>query len=784
MAKKTSPLVSVVTPCYNGVRFVSKLLDSILGQTYKHIEFIFVNDGSTDNTEEIVLSYKDKFEKEGMTFVYIYKENGGQASAINKGLKVFTGDYFIWPDSDDWLTDNSIEQRVGFLENNKEYGFVFAKIAQIDENMKELEAIEWKYPNTNDFFLHVVEGKNPYVIPIVNMVRREVLLEAIPTKEIYESPIGQNLQLLLPISYHSKAGYIDEVLGYYLVRGDSHSKHERTKEDWIIRWNHYRDCIENVMNSIKPVELEKYMKIIEANCLRREFELGFKYQDVSLMKKNYKKLKIIDRATLRDRTRMYSVQYKIPPFMLNKLILTNRRIKSYVRRTFARCKRSLRKLVNFFMRVQARCARGVRKLMHGSEGDPISIVGMDNEISVKLVGGESMLANKNECNGCHACVSICFENCISMEEAADGFLYPILDKSRCTNCDKCKQLCPVLQKKEVINSPITYAAFNKDEKVRQDSSSGGIFTLLAFYVIDNGGVVFGACFDEHFNVVHNISDKKEDIAKFRGSKYVQSTIGSAYKLAKNYLDNGRMVLFSGTPCQIGGLMAYLGKNYENLITQDFICYGVPSPKVLRKYIDYREKVANSKTTKIMFRRKDEGWKKSYMAFYFKNETEYSEIKYKDMMFKLFYRNICLRLSCHNCAFKSVHRQSDITLADFWGIENVLPHMDDGKGTSLVFVNSEIGVKIFGEIEHNLVYEKTDIEQSIKSNPYVAESVPMHSRREEFFGELDCIALDTLVIKYGKPEQSSNAARLSNSVKRYGLGSTFRKIINKIMRRGN
>jgi len=277
---------------------------------------------------------------------------------------------------------------------------------------------------------------------------------------------------------------------------------------------------------------------------------------------------------------------------------------------------------------------------------------------------EKIIEKKN-CSGCHACYSICPKQCIKMCEDEEGFWYPQIDKEQCVNCGACKKVCPVLKEYQPNPRGKAYACINKDEGIRMKSSSGGIFTLLASAVIEQGGVVFGVAFDSDFSAFHTYVEDKTELEKLRGSKYVQSRIFDTYKKVKEYLDLKRIVLFSGTPCQIGGLKTYLGKEYDNLIMQDIICHGVPSPLVWQKYITLRETKAGSKIGRTFFRHKKYGWKTYSVRFEFSNRTEYEQIFSKDLFMRAFLANLCLRPSCYNCHFKSKERESDITLADFW-----------------------------------------------------------------------------------------------------------------------
>ena len=344
------------------------------------------------------------------------------------------------------------------------------------------------------------------------------------------------------------------------------------------------------------------------------------------------------------------------------------------------------------------------------------------------------ITEKLKCTGCFSCALSCPKNCIEMTEDNEGFLYPLVDTSACVDCGLCERNCPVITPAESdkTKDDITaYAAFTKDDEIRYNSSSGGIFTEIANVVLDDGGVVFGASFDEEFSVKHIEITQKEDLKKLRVSKYVQSRIGHTYKSAKEYLEQGRGVLFSGTPCQIAGLYSFLGKRYENLITQDIICHGVPSPLVWKKY----KKEQKGKLTDISFRDKSEGWSTYSVRMSFKDREEFKQKARENEYIKSFLSNICLRPSCYNCQFKDEIRQSDITLADFWGVENVVPEMFDDKGTSLVFVNSKKGEELFEKIKENIIFKEADKDNAVKYNKSMVQSAFLHPNRERFMKQI-------------------------------------------------
>lgn len=335
------------------------------------------------------------------------------------------------------------------------------------------------------------------------------------------------------------------------------------------------------------------------------------------------------------------------------------------------------------------------------------------------------------CSGCHACYNVCPVNSIKMEPDDDGFLYPNIDEETCINCGKCKLVCPVLKDYIGHKKVQAFACINKDENIRLQSSSGGVFSLIAKYVLSQNGVVFGAAFDEDFGVKHIEILSEDELYKLRGSKYLQSTIGDTYKKAEEYLKQGKVVLFSGTPCQISGLKSYLGKKYDKLILQDIICHGVPSPFVWKKYIEFRETKSNLRAKTAYFRDKTYGWKKFSLKCIFDKDDEYVQTLDKDEFMQSFLKNLCLRPSCYNCHSKSLERESDITLADFWGIDNVLPEMNDDKGTSLVLVNSKKGNDIFQKISSDMIYKEVDIMEAIKYNSSSYKSVDYPKNRDKF-----------------------------------------------------
>lgn len=333
-----------------------------------------------------------------------------------------------------------------------------------------------------------------------------------------------------------------------------------------------------------------------------------------------------------------------------------------------------------------------------------------------------------ECTGCSACANICPKNCISMVSDDYGFLYPQINNDKCINCSICEKTCPVLNKKEqeISNEVISYAAKTNNENIRKQSSSGGIFSVIAENILENDGIVYGAAFDENFVVKHISVSSLDGLDLLRRSKYVQSDLNNSFKTVESNLKNGKPVLFTGTPCQVEGLLAYLKKTYDNLITMDFVCHGVPAPNVWEYYKTLLENQYKSSITNISFRDKSLGWKTYSMRVEFENGNVYCTAFGNDPYMKAFLANLDLRDSCYSCKFKNTKHKSDITVADYWGIDKTTPEIDDDKGLSLLLVNTEKGVSLLSDIEKELTLTKTDVEKSFNYNPCIIKSAQEHS----------------------------------------------------------
>lgn len=333
------------------------------------------------------------------------------------------------------------------------------------------------------------------------------------------------------------------------------------------------------------------------------------------------------------------------------------------------------------------------------------------------------ITDPKNCCGCEACVQACPKQCISFDADAQGFRYPKVDADACIECGRCLKSCPMLQA-ETCSRPLqVFAARNTSAATRLKSSSGGIFALLAQEVLSRGGVVFGARFNEAWDVIHDYTDTVEGLAPFLTSKYVQSRIGNSFKKVREFLKAGRMVLFSGTSCQVAGLRRFLQHDYELLLTADVVCHGVPSSLVWQEYLNSalaKVSAAHSNISHISFRDKSSGWKKYSLTINIDhptsgNNTTASSLRCdRDVYMRAFLNDLSLRPSCFNCPAKGGKAKSDFTLADFWSIEKILPHMDDNQGTSMVVVNTPKAAQLLDEIPMEKI--EVDYDFAVKHNP--------------------------------------------------------------------
>lgn len=375
---------------------------------------------------------------------------------------------------------------------------------------------------------------------------------------------------------------------------------------------------------------------------------------------------------------------------------------------------------------------------------------------------------KELCNGCGTCALRCPKDAIEMVEDGEGFLYPYINKEKCVNCGLCEKVCSNFNKSEQKSD--VYIAINNNEKELKNASSGGMFYILAKYVIENNGVVFGVTYDKNLNVIHTYTETLEDCKQFCGSKYVRSDLKNTYKEAEKFLKDGRVVLYTGTACQLSGLKSYLGREYDNLILCDILCHANPSPKVFKLYKENLEKKYSKKVKDIKFRSKENGWRNQTPIIEFVDDAKIEE----NTFFKAFVNEMVNRPSCYSCAFASKSRITDFTIADFWGIEKVKPNLDSTKGVSLLTVNTKKGKKLLNIFKNNTsILEKVDIDEAAKYNHF--SNVSVHKNRDKFFEGIEngSINNDNIIDTMNKYTKVSIVRRILRKSK-----SIVNKVLNK------
>lgn len=358
------------------------------------------------------------------------------------------------------------------------------------------------------------------------------------------------------------------------------------------------------------------------------------------------------------------------------------------------------------------------------------------------------IQDKKDCCGCTACQSICPKDAISMKPDAFGFLYPNVDENKCIDCGLCEKVCAFnddYDKSLNLPEPVAYGARHKDMNQIMKSRSGAAFVAISDYIIENGGVVYGAGYKDHFRVAHKRAVTKDEREEFRGSKYVQSDLTGVYKQVKDDLKKGMIVLFSGTPCQTSGLNSYIGKQLRsNLLLMDIVCHGVPGPYLWRDYINYLEKKQDNVITEVNFRNKEKfGWRAHRESFKYQNDTYTYTYTYT----YTFYKHIAFRYSCGICHFCNTIRPSDITIADFWGWEKTNPTFNiDNKGASLILCNTQKGLALFNVVKDRMNIIPVSLSNALQT--HLRKPSDIHPKRQSFEEDYAKYGFEHAMKKFG------------------------------------
>lgn len=343
------------------------------------------------------------------------------------------------------------------------------------------------------------------------------------------------------------------------------------------------------------------------------------------------------------------------------------------------------------------------------------------------------IKEKEKCCGCGACMNACGQKCISMCLDDEGFTYPQANLDLCINCGECVAKCPMIYEipNQNASEPYCYVAFSKEDEKIMAGSSGGIFEVLCEFIYNMDGVVYGASLDEKFQVRHCRAIDAESAKRFRKSKYLQSDTENTYAMAKRDLEEGRTVLFSGTPCQIAGLYGYLGKRYQGLYTIDIVCHGVPSKAVFMKYLETLERKYNSKPVSICWRDKRDGWGPNKISVKFKDGQEILQPSSYNSMQWGFLNNLYLRPSCYDCQYAKIPRVADISLGDFWGYEGKLLKQNCNKGLSMIVISSQKGMYLFKQVRESIILDRVELEYCKKKSIHLSNFPTWNQKRSEF-----------------------------------------------------
>ena len=372
------------------------------------------------------------------------------------------------------------------------------------------------------------------------------------------------------------------------------------------------------------------------------------------------------------------------------------------------------------------------------------------------------------------CAAVCPSSAIQMQVDLHGFLHPVVDVGECADCGLCAQKCPVSTPPQVSTHTDILAGYAKDEALLSGSSSGAIFPILAAEIIRRSGIVFGAAFDENFDVVHTSAETLSELAALCSSKYVQSRIAvDCYSQVKKLLADGRWVYFSGMPCQVAALKSYLGREYETLITQDTACHSVPSPMVWRDYAAALEKRYTGKLTSFSFRNKAIGWEDYYIRAEFDNGEEFQQPAAENPYQRGFIKGLYSNSSCFSCKFKGIERCSDITLADYWGVKGIQPEAYNSQGTSLILLHSDKGRALLESCKDKLQITAA-ADGAFTFNPAALTPIQKPARYDEFWTDYGKTPVDELVSACCEPTKEELAKERWNK-------SLLARAIHRLMR---
>ena len=695
----TGELISVIVPVYNVAPYLDRCVKSIVDQTYKNLEIILVDDGSTDASGDMC----DAWAKRDGRVRVIHKPNGGQSDARNAGIDLSTGDYLTFADSDDWLDISMLETLYAAIRNDCGVDMAVCGLALVydDKPKKRLCPGTGRiYSVTRDEAIHDVLH---YHLPVSSAS----VCDKLYARHLWDTvrfPVGTYFEDAYVRSRMyiqcEKIAVVDQDLYFYYQRENStmHSLKLSTPIDGVNSLIQECEFLCDHYPSVRPVASVRVIKIIES-----VYDIKVKSNE-SLPRETDKKLRELFKRykkgtwkhlSLRDR--LIRVLFSISPSLLCAAI----RIWGSILRLKDRLKRWILPRKPFYERAQ--------------------------------------------CCGCFACMDACPQKAITMQRDKEGFCYPKIQQRSCVECGGCEKACPWKGEENKEELRKFFGVQAKEDALRRTSTSGGVFPVLAEHILQLGGVIYGAGFDDSMRLAHQRADDREKLARLTQTKYIQSDLAGVYQMIGYDLRNRRNVLFVGTPCQTEAVRKLFGTAYPQLILVDLICYGVPSPGIWEDYVRYLEKKHGGKLNAFYFRDKRER-NNGHTISYQIDGKEFVSKYGKDPFIAMFNSNCILRPSCHECKFSTLRRNSDITIGDFWGIEKKAPDMDDGMGTSLVILHTHKAAQLWDAVQDR--FHSIECAEHEALQPRLISPTAASKKRGLFFKLYRRVPFRLLVLPFG------------------------------------
>lgn len=405
------------------------------------------------------------------------------------------------------------------------------------------------------------------------------------------------------------------------------------------------------------------------------------------------------------------------------------------------------------------------------------VIGHSDMVCTESHDEDFIKKEKRNCCGCTACYNACPRKAITMIPDNEGFLYPEICQDKCIKCGLCNNVCPILHRVQHEERTEGFIIRYKNDKIVEESTSGGVFTALATHLMDKGYVVYGAGYDDNMQVICKMATNTEELKEMRGSKFVQSTLGATFQTIKTQLKDGQKILFTGTPCQVSGLISYLGKKPEKLICIDFVCRGVPSPGLWKNYVDMMEKKYGSKIVGARFKNKTYGYHGTTMKVDFANGKAWYGSGRVDPMMKAFVTEMASRPSCHACAFKGVKRQSDITMFDCYEFSQITGRRDDDKGYSSILIHTEQGKELLNSVKNMLICYEIPIDKLVSKNGVMVRNSAKPNEKREYFYK--CAAKESIDIAMQKTAPITKKDYILESIKIIFYKTGLNRIVWKL-----